>query len=505
VKHDPVVVERHLQRLRAMRDGGRTIPTFAVDQTAEALGVSRRTLWRWIGFGPPSPASRRHELTDEEIRSYYDVRGNVASVARALEGRAETPTSRTLQRAFNRQLTSEEREYVKRGTNGARSKTLYLRYEVEHRNQRWESDHKQLPIMVVPRRGMRPVKPWVTIFEDAYTRAIAGAALVPRWPTRAEVLAALRSGVLIDPEFGPFGGVPDVLVWDNGLEFTSTDVSQFALQLGCTVAPTDAYTPTQKGKIERLNRTLEQELISTLPYYSDGPKAANKKHFGPKNVGPMLFTSFAEIFFDWVWTYNNERPHSALNGRTPLEAWTGDATPIREVDPAELRWMLPARNRKVLKDGIHHENRIFWSSDLIGLIDETVEIRYMPYDYRQIDVFLNGKWLTTAVPSKEVSAEERERFYKARHNERKRAAARMRAASRRSAARLIALTEAGALEDGDPQAAAEGERVEQRRKHKIASDDLKLLGLDGLYEVDDDVGSQASGGEDEAEPKAEAA
>lgn len=478
-----------------MRDGGRTIPTFAVDQAAEALGVSRRTVWRWIRSGTPSPPSRRHELTDEEIRLYYDVRGNVAGVARALEGRAGVPNRRTLQRAFNRQLTSEEREYVRRGTNGARSKTLYLRYEVEHRNQRWESDHKQLPIMVVPRRGMGPVKPWVTIFEDAYTRAIVGAALVPRRPTRAEVLAALRAGVLVDAERGPFGGVPDVLVWDNGLEFTSTDVSQLALRLGCTVAPTDAYTPTQKGKIERLNRTLEQELISTLPYYSDGPKAANKKHFGPKSVNPMLFTSFAEIFFDWVWAYNNERPHSALNGRTPLEAWRDDATPIREVDPAEMRWMLPAQNRKVLKDGIHHESRIFWSSDLIGLVDETVEIRYTPYDYRQIEVFLNGKWLTTAVPSETVSVEERERFYKARQGERKRAAGRMRSASRRSAARLIALTEAGAIEDGDPRAAAEEERVEKRRKRKLATDDLKLLGLDGLYEVDDEVGRPTSGGD----------
>jgi putative transposase len=505
VNHDREVIENHVLRLRAMRDGGKSIPTFAVDQTAGLFGVSRATMWRWIKNGAPASEGRRHRLTKKEIALYYDLRGSVAAVARALAGQPGAPSRQTLQRAFTEQLTSEERAYVKHGTEGARSKSLYLRYEVDARNQRWESDHKQLPIMVRPRLGMRPVKPWATLFEDAKTRAIMGAAIVPRRPTRAEVLAALRSSVLVDPDRGPFGGVPDVLVWDNGLEFTSNDVNQLALELGCTVAPTTAYTPTEKGKIERLNRTLEQELISTLPFYSDGPKAANKKHFGPKNVDPMFFEQFAEIFFEWVWHYNNERQHSALDGRSPLEAWVEDATPIRELEPAELRWMMPSQNRKVLKDGIHFEGRIFWASDLIGLIDETVEIRYMPYDYRQVEVFLDGKWLTTAVPPGEVTAEDRERFYKARRDERKRAAGRMRASSRRSAARLIALTEAGALEDGDPVAAEEEKRIEKRRTRKLGAADLELLGLDGLYEVDDDVQGSAPAAADEPKSQAEAA
>lgn len=476
-------IQRHIERLRAMRQGGKTIPTFAVDQAAALLGVSRRTMWRWIKNGCPQMEAA-HQLTDEEIALYYDLRGNAAAVARALSGRPDAPSRPTLDRAFRSQLTSEERAYVRKGIEGARSKALYLRFEVEHRNQRWQSDHKQLPVLVVPKRGWKPVKPWVTVFEDEKTRAITGAALVPRRPTRAEVLAALRSGVLVDPQRGPFGGRPDVLVWDNGLEFTSDDVSQLALELGCMVITNDPYTPTQKGKIERFNRTLEQELISTLPFYSDGPKAADGTHFGPKKVGPMLFEQFAEIFFDYIWRYNNERAHSALDGRTPLQAWKDDPTPIVEIDPAELHWMLPSIERKILKDGIHHDTRIFWSSDLIGLIGETVEVRYMPFDFRHVEVFVDTKWLTTAVPAAGASPEERENFYKRRQDERKRMAGRMRASSRREAARLIALTEPGEVQDGDPVAAAEEERIAKRRRRKPSAEDLEALGIYGLYEVD---------------------
>lgn len=508
MKPDPDTIERHIERLRAMRTGGKTIPTFAVDQTAQLFGVSRATMWRWIKNGAPT-ATSAHQLTDEEIALYYDLRGNVAAVARALRSLPGAPSRQTLDRAFAEQLSSEERAYVKRGVAGARSKTLYLRYEAEHRNQRWQSDHKQLPILVLPRRGWKPVKPWVTAFEDEKTRAVTGAALVPRRPTRAEVLAGLRSGVLVDPARGPFGGRPDVLVWDNGLEFTSDDVSQLALELGCTVITNDPYTPTQKGKIERFNRTLEQELISTLPFYSDGPKAANGTHFGPKKAQPMMFEQFAEIFFDYIWRYNNERAHSALGGRTPLQAWRDDPTPIAEINSAELHWMLPAINRKILKDGIHHDSRIYWSPDFLGLIGEVVEVRYMPFDYRQIEVFVDGKWLTTAVPATEASAAERERFYKLRRLERQRMAGRMRASSRRQAARLIALTEPGELQDGDPVAASEEERIAKRRRRKSTSDDLKLLGIDGLYEVEGDTSDEATDNadqpEDDAPPAAEAA
>jgi putative transposase len=54
----------------------------------------------------------------------------------------------------------------------------------------------------------------VTLFEDQFSRLIVGWAISLR-PTQAEVLAALRMAVTVDPERGEFGGVPVMLRWDR--------------------------------------------------------------------------------------------------------------------------------------------------------------------------------------------------------------------------------------------------------------------------------------------------
>jgi len=68
-------------------------------------------------------------------------------------------------------------------------------------------------------------------------------------PDSATVLAAMRRALVVDPERGPFGGVPRVLVPDGGLEFATTALARVCATLGTTVAPTDAYAPFQKPRV----------------------------------------------------------------------------------------------------------------------------------------------------------------------------------------------------------------------------------------------------------------
>jgi len=118
----------------------------------------------------------------------------------------------------------------------------------------------RLSIEVLAPRAQRARRPWVTLFEDQFSRLIVGWAISLR-PTQAEVLAALRMAVTIDPERAEFGGVPVMLRWDCGLEFAAVSIEQATLALGCVSRRTEAYSPWKKGKIERLNRTLEQQLL----------------------------------------------------------------------------------------------------------------------------------------------------------------------------------------------------------------------------------------------------
>ena len=58
-------------------------------------------------------------------------------------------------------------------------------------------------------------------------------------------MAALRRGLVVDPQRGSFGGVPQVLVPDNGLEFATTALARVCATLGVGLDPTDAYSPHQ--------------------------------------------------------------------------------------------------------------------------------------------------------------------------------------------------------------------------------------------------------------------
>ncbi|MDA8302471.1 MAG: hypothetical protein M0005_13250 [Actinomycetota bacterium] len=46
------------------------------------------------------------------------------------------------------------------------------------------------------------------------------------------VLAALRQGIVVDPDRGPFGGLPERLRPDNGLEFAAKAIERSCAALG---------------------------------------------------------------------------------------------------------------------------------------------------------------------------------------------------------------------------------------------------------------------------------
>ena len=312
-----------VERLVVLRANG-PIPTTLVREVARSAGVSERTVWRWLRDGTYAPRRRgAYRLTDETRELFFALRGNVAAVRRELAARdAGAPSARTLERAVARELSPGVSAYAARGAAGWRERAVYLRHEAPHRAAAYEADHKELAIEVLAPRAVRPRRPWATLFVDQYSRLIVGWALSLR-PTAAEVLAALRMAVAADSERG-FGGVPTVLRWDGGLEFAARAIAEAAVALGCLAERTDAYSPWQKGKIERLNRTLEQELISTLPRWTNGPRAANGTLLGP---GPLTLERFVGVFADWVEHYNRDRPHRALGGMTPLARWRSD--PLR--------------------------------------------------------------------------------------------------------------------------------------------------------------------------------
>jgi putative transposase len=109
----------------------------------------------------------------------------------------------------------------------------------------WEADHDELDVRVLPLRGRLLVRPWLTVIEDGFSRLVMGWALSLQ-PTSAEVLVAIREGIVIDPERGPWGGVPELIRFDGGREFLARAVTRAAGELGCAALPAIPYSPHLK-------------------------------------------------------------------------------------------------------------------------------------------------------------------------------------------------------------------------------------------------------------------
>ncbi len=94
-------------------------------------------------------------------------------------------------------------------------------------------------------------------------------------------------------------GLPDQIVIDNGTEFTSHAVRNWAAENGVKLHYIEKGKPTQNAFIESFNGKFRDECLN--------------EHW---------FLSIAEARIEiekWRQIYNHERPHSSLDGMTPAE------------------------------------------------------------------------------------------------------------------------------------------------------------------------------------------
>lgn len=443
-------------RLTTLREAGQ-LTTDHVRLAAEGLAVTERTIWRWLNQpaqrAPQRPGRAPYELSRADREAFAYFRGNVAAVHRAraavvdgtVTGDLDTvagvavPTFlrqgwtnakplalRTLQEAFSRQLTPAERACWTTGQEGRRQVSVYLTRPRSPRNHTWEADHKQLPIVVLPPRGPA-LKPWLTTVVDDGTRALLGWALALT-PHTGTVLTAFHMALVYDVERGPFGAVPALVRIDRGLEFAAGAVYDVLAALCVDRHRLPARKAYRKGKVERINRTIDQTLLRALPGFTGGPRDAAGKLYGPVDdrlaaraiaqddddpqcVKPMRIERLAARLAAWTRWYNTERPHRMLQGRTPLQAWESDTAPLHRIEAGKLRHLLLAATERIIgKDGIRFNNLAYIAPELQGRGGQRVEIRYMPHDDRFVEVYLEGAHLCTAHPAERLTPEQSEAF-----------------------------------------------------------------------------------------------
>ncbi|MFE4054224.1 Mu transposase C-terminal domain-containing protein [Streptomyces sp. YIM B13518] len=402
-----------MRRLLALRREGK-LTTGRVRSAAAVLGVRERAVWRWLAAaerdeaaarapGERSAYPGRFTVTDE-VRALLGLwKGNVAAVhreltARAARGEGESPPSiPTLHRAIRRDLTPGERAGLAGGERAARKHDVFLARPRPWRNKVWETDHVQAPVLVEV--DGKPRRPWITWFTDCATNAITGVAITPGHPSRESVLAALRSAVLREDPYGPFGGLPEKVRVDRGKDFVSRTVTAAFDLLDVTVEDLPAYTPHLKGTVEGLNREVESMFLAALPGYARQPRPG-KRASRPKDEVLLGFEDFTARLLDWTRWWNTEHRPSPLRGKTPLEAWQDDPTPLRDVPAADL-WTFTledAGTRTLTTRGIRFRRRDYVGQWMTGQAGIQVRIRFMPHHDHRIEVYdaATGRYLGPA-------------------------------------------------------------------------------------------------------------
>ncbi|MGY5230130.1 Mu transposase C-terminal domain-containing protein [Nocardia asiatica] len=396
---------------------------------AETLTVTERTVWRWIAArradgGPAERESTRFRI-DAELRvrlAYW--RGNASALHRELrarerEGGPPAPSLATVHRAIREDLTPGDVAGLREGEQARRKFDVFLKRPPTYRNAAWEGDHVEAPVEVEVEG--RLMKPWVTWFVDTAHCVIMGVAITPRTPNREAILAALRASILRTAPYGPAGGIPTVIRIDQGKDFLSRTVADAmgAFAVRCVDLP--GYTPYLKGTVEGLNGAVEEMLFAEMPRYTHAPTGMDRAPVDP-DAPALTFPAFvAELlgFVDW-WNTTTEHAIDRLDGRSPVESWLADPSPLHEIDAAKL-WMFTLEDdrarRKITTKGVSRgRGRHYLADWMTGMVGSSVRLRYMPNHDHEVEVFDadTGAHLGSAHLSDQATGEQIGRVRRAR-------------------------------------------------------------------------------------------
>ena len=149
--------------------------------------------------------------------------------------------------------------------------------------------------------------------------------------------------------------------------------------------------PQGRGKIERLFRTINTELLPELP--------GNLRNGKPASPPRLSLAELDAAIGAYIVSTYNARPHRAI-GIAPVDAWRGEGwLPRMPETLAELDALLVmvAKSRTVHRDGIRFEGLRYFDPTLAAYVGEPVTIRYDPRDMGEVRVFHRNTFLCRAV------------------------------------------------------------------------------------------------------------
>ncbi len=267
---------------------------------------------------------------------------------------------------------------------------LLHRHHAEKSNAIWQADHTLLDIWIKDEKE-QPVRPWLTVIMDDYSRAIAGYYISFSAPSALQTALALKQGIWRknNPSWH-ICGIPEILYTDHGSDFTSHHTSQVCLDLKIQLIFSTVGEPRGRGKIERFFRTVNQLLLAKLPGYAPS---------GHKSPNPVLNFNELDREFERFLIEYHQIEHSQTK-EAPQKRWDskGFLPQLPEsLEKLDLLLLTIRDTRRIQRDGIKFQGLRYTDPLLANYIGEDVSIRYDPRDMTEIRVYYENKFLCRAI------------------------------------------------------------------------------------------------------------
>lgn len=255
----------------------------------------------------------------------------------------QMPPLRTFQH-FLKALKENEKVALTKLTNpdGFRNKFALsgagaLRHVVRP-NQLWQIDASPVDALCTDGRHS------IYICLDIATRRMVG--YVSRTP-RSEAVCLLTRKAILEL------GAPEKIYTDNGSDFVAKATERLFEALSIDVQRSDAYSPEQKGHVERAIKTFQHGLVETLPGYVGHSVADRKVIEGRKAFNQRLGEDERELFGvalsgaelqqrvdEWITYSYHHAEHAGLGRQTPHDVAARSTYARKAVDQRALDVLL---------------------------------------------------------------------------------------------------------------------------------------------------------------------
>ncbi len=357
--------------------------------------VDRATIYRWfrrrdaIGVAALAPSRRarqRHPAWLPRLLTLYQSPSK-PSVAQCIQQwrrrwpNDPPPPLRTAQRHIA-QLPEEIRQYGRMGRNARRAIQPFVRRTTDGL---WPMDvvtvdgHLFKAYVRHPWTGRR-FRPELTTYLDIATRRVVG---FSAWLSESQysIWIALREMVL-----DPRQGVPAVQYSDNGA-YRGEQHRSTLHRIGTTLMYSQAYRAQARGVIERFNSSVWVPLAREMPTYcgQDMDKEALRRALrraDRESDNLADWNEFLDACRRAIAEYH-ARPHRALGGRSPDQAWAdalADGWEPTVLEDDDLHDLLPSERRRVRRGEITLPWGRYYADDLTLHHGRDVVVHYDPMD-----------------------------------------------------------------------------------------------------------------------------